>query len=228
MISAGMRESPLARVLVPLYSTPLPARRLLRLIMRLEGGSFYSLTARRLMSEHHGVEIGNFSYGECFVPGSYPAGTTIGRFVSVANQSRAFRRNHPLGHLSLHPFFYNPRLGFVEKDPLPSAPLSIGHDAWIGERAIILPGCRTIGIGAVVGSGAVVTKDVPDFAIVGGNPARVIRFRFSPAIIARILESRWWEAPLDRLRDALPFMLKDLEPLADQHPLLAKVFRPRP
>jgi maltose O-acetyltransferase len=59
----------------------------------------------------------------------------------------------------------------------PSSPLHIAGDVWIGARAVILPGCRRIGHGAVVGAGAVVTKDVPDWAVVGGNPATVIKYR---------------------------------------------------
>ncbi len=59
----------------------------------------------------------------------------------------------------------------------PKTPLHIAGDVWIGARAIILPGCRRIGHGAIVGAGAVVTKDVPDYAVVGGNPARVIKMR---------------------------------------------------
>ena len=71
----------------------------------------------------------------------------------------------------------------------------IGHDVWIGAHALF-PSVVNVGTGSVVGSGAVVTKDVPPYAIVGGNPARLIRYRFSQKQIADLLESRWWEFDL--------------------------------
>ena len=85
-----------------------------------------------------------------------------------------FLRNHPFERLSMLPFFFNSSLGFVSKDTISTSNLSIEHDAWLGANCIIVPGCSRIGIGAVVGAGSVVTKDVDDFAIVAGNPAKLI------------------------------------------------------
>src|ERR1700688_3072057 len=79
----------------------------------------------------------------------------------------------------------------------------IGHDVWIGHAAIVLPG-RSIGTGAVVAAGAVVTKDVPAYTIVGGNPARPIRRRFSETISGRLAELAWWDWDHEALRRALP------------------------
>jgi UDP-3-O-[3-hydroxymyristoyl] glucosamine N-acyltransferase len=113
-------------------------------------------------------------------------------------------------------------LGLVQKDTITSSTLEIGDDAWIGDRAIITPGCSRIGIGAIVGAGAVVTKDVPDFAIVGGNPSKLLRYRFDDRTIAIILESRWWEKDL---QDISPYLDKMIGPLGDDpdvHPLLAE------
>ena len=73
--------------------------------------------------------------------------------------------------------FYNPDIRIDEGDNLPDTPLEIMDDVWIGARAIILPGCKRIGAHSIIGAGSVVTKDVPDYAIVGGNPAKVIRMR---------------------------------------------------
>jgi acetyltransferase-like isoleucine patch superfamily enzyme len=81
----------------------------------------------------------------------------------------------------------------------------IGSDVWIGYGATILGGI-TIGDGAVIGARAVVASSVPAYAIVVGNPARVLRYRFSPAIIAELLKIRWWEWPEDRLAQAIPFL----------------------
>jgi len=121
----------------------------------------------------------------------------------------------------MHPFFYNHKLGLVKEDSIESGSTEIGGDAWIGERAILTPKCRRIGIGAVVGAGAVVTKDVDDFSIVAGNPARHLRYRFDGGVRQRLLDSRWWERPIHELK---PFIAEFLRPAADvppTHPILS-------
>ena len=174
----GLRSSALGPLLFALSRLPKVRRICLKLALKLEGGQFYSLTARRIMKARYGVEIGAYSYGPCFVPGEFPPHVTIGRYVSFAVGISIHVRNHPLDRISTHPFFFNSKLGYLEKDTMEFRHLVIEHDAWIGERAQVLPKCKRIGIGAVVGAGAIVTKDVPDYAIVGGNPAKIIRYRF--------------------------------------------------
>jgi carbonic anhydrase/acetyltransferase-like protein (isoleucine patch superfamily) len=80
--------------------------------------------------------------------------------------------------------------------------VTFGHDVWIGHGAIVLPG-RNIGTGAVVAAGAVVTKDVPDYTVVGGNPARPIRRRFPEHVSEQLIALAWWDWSHDRLRTAL-------------------------
>jgi len=168
-------------------------RRLLaRLIGLMEGGEMRSATLRRLMQRCHGISIGAHSYG-CFDPTRFPSGTRVARYVSVGPGVAAFRRNHPLERLSLHPYFYNPRLGAAQGADVATAPLAIEADAWLGAHAVILPGCRRIGRGAVVAAGAVVTRDVPDYAIVAGNPARVLRQRFGAQACEAAERSAWWQ-----------------------------------
>ncbi len=81
--------------------------------------------------------------------------------------------------------------------------IHIGHDVWIGHGAIVLPG-RNIGTGAVIAAGAIVTKDVPAYTIVAGNPARIVRRRFSEEIAGRLAKLAWWDWDHDKLRAALP------------------------
>jgi hypothetical protein len=139
----------------------------------------------------------------------------------MATQVAAFRRGHPTERLSMHPAFYNADVGPLLRDAVPTEPLEIGHDAWLGHACTILPGCRRIGIGAVVGAGAVVTRDVPDLAVVTGNPARVQRMRFGDDAADAVLQSRWWERTLDELLADLPAMLEPVAERWSAHPLLA-------
>lgn len=86
--------------------------------------------------------------------------------------------------------------------------INIGNDVWIGSRALIMGGV-TIGNGAVVGAGAVVTKDVPPYAIVGGVPTKIIRYRFSPDVIERLLDLNWWNMSDDLLKEHIMLFPKE-------------------
>jgi acetyltransferase-like isoleucine patch superfamily enzyme len=176
-------------------------RILVRALFALEGGAMRSGTVRRIMAEVHGLEVGAHSYG-CFDPVRFPAGTQIGRYVSVGPGVSAFRRNHPTDRLSMHPYFYHPSYGAEAAADVPTQPLSIESGSWLGAHVMILPGCRRIGQGAVVAAGAVLTRDVPDYAVVGGNPARLIRYRFDAAAIAAAQATRWWRRSPSRLRES--------------------------
>jgi len=115
-------------------------------------------------------------------------------------------RNHPMDRLSTHPFFFNSKLGYVAEDNMKSASLEISHDSWIGANALIAPGCSRIGLGAVVGAGSIVTKNVPDFAVVAGNPARIIRYRFPDPICDLVRKSEWWNRSIAECIRSLPDM----------------------
>lgn len=180
----------------------------LKACARLEGGKIHSATWRRILREHHGIHVGRYSYGSVLQPGVLPAGTIVGAYCSVGQHLIVRRRDHPVDRPFLHPFFYNGILGLLTRDSIPTSPenpLVIGNDVWIGDRVTILSGCRTIGNGAVIAAGAVVTRDVPAYAIVGGVPAKVIRKRFNEAQIARIEQSRWWERDIASLIAEPPF-----------------------
>lgn len=123
----------------------------------------------------------------------------IGRFCSIAANVTIAPGMHDIGRVTTHPSFYFfipslPRI-FVEEDKLPvSKRVSIGHDVWIGEKVVILDGVK-IGNGAVVAAGAVVIKDVEPYSIVGGVPARHIKYRFDEQTIQILQESQWWNFP---------------------------------
>ena len=166
---------------------------------RYEGGEFYSMTLRRIFRDYHNVDIGLYTHGYCFTPFAFDRHTTIGRYCSIAHGVRTMNRNHPMHFRSTHAFFFNPELGRCREDLVEYTPLEIGNDVWMGTNALILPNVRKICDGAVVAAGAVVNKDVPPYAVVVGNPARVVRFRFPEEVIADLLASRWWEKSIDDL-----------------------------
>jgi hypothetical protein len=167
-----------------------------RLCLRLEGGPMHSASWRRILRSWHGAEVGRYSYGDVLKPGLLPPGSVVGAYCSVGTGLIVRRRDHPLDRPFLHPFFYNSALGLLTRDTIPpdrDNPLTIGNDVWIADRVTILGGCRRIGNGAVIAAGAVVTRDVPAYAVVGGVPARLIRMRIDPDRIAELEASRWWK-----------------------------------
>lgn len=167
-----------------------------KLCFKLEGGPMFSATWRKILRDAHGVQIGAYSYGDIMKPGLLPVGTSVGRYCSIGTDLIVRRRNHPIERPFLHPFFYNSRLGLLQSDTIEADqdnPLSIGHDVWIADRVTILAGCRLIGNGAVIAAGAILTRDVPAYAIVAGVPARQIKSRFDPEQIMALETSLWWE-----------------------------------
>lgn len=120
----------------------------------------------------------------------------IGRFCSIASGVSIGPGIHKIDGVSTHPVFYlhNTPLAkeFCDKDLFVSSKrTSVGHDVWIGEKAIVLDGV-TIGTGAIVAAGSVVTKDVEPYSIVGGLPAKHIKYRFDEKEIEALLKSEWW------------------------------------
>lgn len=134
----------------------------------------------------------------------------IGKFCSIACGAKFLfnSANHALGSLSTYPFpiFYD-EWGLEGKNVADAwdnkGDITLGNDVWIGYEAVILAGV-TIGDGAIIGARAVVTRDVPPYAIVGGVPARLIRRRFDDATIEALLDLRWWDWEPERIRQALP------------------------
>lgn len=137
------------------------------------------------------------------------ANTTVGKFSNIAAMTRIGPTDHPFANAAQHHFLYRSSYYWddVADDPTFFAAraarrTTLGADCWIGHGAIIKPEV-TVGIGAVVASGAVVTKDVGPFMMVAGCPAKPLRARFSPDIIERLLVLAWWDWDQQRLRAAL-------------------------
>ncbi len=149
------------------------------------------------------VKMGDFSYVN---RNSFIARTHIGKFCSIGENVKCGLGKHPSQVLvSTHPAFYSgnkkPQVTFADKDYFREyEPVTIGNDVWIGSNALIMDGVA-IGNGAIIASGAVVTKDVPSYAIVGGVPARLIKYRFSEEEINFLNKTEWWNRDVPWLKE---------------------------
>ncbi|SIO19364.1 Acetyltransferase (isoleucine patch superfamily) [Carnobacterium alterfunditum] len=134
------------------------------------------------------VKVGTYTYGvlNIYSYGSKNERLSIGSFVSIASDvTFMLGGNHMLNTLSTYPF--RVMINGEEAEAISKGEIIINDDVWIGTNSIILSGVR-VGKGAVIGAGSIVTKDVPPYAIVGGNPAKIIKFRFSKEIIEQIIK----------------------------------------
>lgn len=130
----------------------------------------------------------------------------IGKFVQIAHgvQIITSSANHQMDGFSTYPFsvFGEPWSTAYQANWPNKGDTIIGNDVWIGHQALIMPAV-TIGDGAIIASRSVVTKDVPPYTIVGGNPAKIIRARFDEATIASLLAIKWWDWPIEKITNNL-------------------------
>jgi acetyltransferase-like isoleucine patch superfamily enzyme len=158
------------------------------------------------------VSIGDFSYGNPVVY-SWDEGThlSVGKFCSIA-EGVVFLLGgeHRTDWVTTYPFNVLhkdwPTAQRIYGHPATKGDIVVGNDVWIGQRAIILSGVK-IGDGSVVAAGSVVTQDVEPYSIVGGNPARLIRWRFEPTEREVLLKLKWWEWPDDVIAKNIVFLM---------------------
>ncbi|QUJ75725.1 CatB-related O-acetyltransferase [Sulfitobacter albidus] len=165
--------------------------------------------------DHPRVTVGRCSYASAHQPpGDWaahlapylydfsPEQLILGQFCQIADgvQFITASANHRFDGISSFPFAIFDDAPMENRPSLPAAgqDTTVGHDVWIGQGARILPGTR-IGNGVIVGAGAVVAGDIPDYAIVAGNPARILRMRFTSEEIATLNRIAWWDWPIEMI-----------------------------
>jgi virginiamycin A acetyltransferase len=188
------------------------------------------------------IEVGEYTYYDSYddplaferdavLYGFGPERLVIGRFCAVASHVRFLMpgANHADRGPSTYPFGIFGAGWASTMDVVMSAPSRgdtiVGHDVWLGYSALVLPGVR-IGHGAVVAAASVVARDVPPYAIVVGNPARVVRSRFSEEDVERLLRAAWWDWPIalvtEYARTIMTGTAAELERIAAEHGLGAR------
>ena len=184
---------------------------------------FKGITLDRLVTNPN-IRVGRYSYysgyyhghgfDECarfLLPEEGVDKLVIGSFCSIGSGAAfimAGNQGHRSDWISTFPFYWMPEIaafGGARNGFEPAGDTVIGNDVWIGTEAIVMPGVK-IGHGAVIGTRALVTKDVEPYAIVGGNPSKTLRMRFVEADIARLLALRWWDWSDDELKSAMPLL----------------------
>lgn len=180
--------------------------------------SFGNYIAIARFSNLHNVKIGDYSYVENNCTLNH---CEIGKFCSISSNVSIGLPVHPIDQVATSPVFYSNenRLGIsfhIDPTVTESIPTRIGNDVWIGTNALIMGGL-SIGNGAIIAAGAVVTKNVPPYAVVGGVPAKVIKTRFNEMIIAELEKTHWWDYDSKELHKVAAHMVNPEEFLNTQN-----------
>ncbi len=205
----------------------------MRYPLTLPSGETYTNTVwLARVIDHPNIEVGDYTYYNDFEPVSdyaariapnlhpgAPERLTIGRFCQFAHGTRFITSSadHPKRWFTTYPFavFNHDVMELFAPEFSKGRDTVIGHDVWIGTEAMILPGV-SLGDGVIVGARAVVSRDVPAWSVVAGNPARVVRRRFPDAVCALLDRLAWWDLPLDTIREILPVLASnDVDALQD-------------
>lgn len=157
------------------------------------------------------IEIGAYTYGAHNIVIHFNMATLIiGKFCSISNDVHIFLGgNHNLSSISTYPFRHTNESQELSS-PIPNHPLTkgkvvIGNDVWIGSGVSIMSGI-TIGDGAVIAARSHVVSDVPSYSVYGGNPAKLIKMRFEPELLAEIKSLKWWDYPKERIAEIIPLL----------------------
>jgi acetyltransferase-like isoleucine patch superfamily enzyme len=168
---------------------------------------------------HSQVEVGEHTYGlqrECFVAYHPDDHVRIGKYCSIGDGVRFVFGEHRTDRVTTFPLRAVCFNDAPHADALSKGDIVVGHDVWLGAAATILSGVK-IGNGAVVAAGAVVTKDVPPYSIVGGVPAKVIRMRLSEVQIAALEKIQWWNWPIEKVKANLECFYGDVDAFIQRH-----------
>lgn len=186
----------------------------------------YSLSTKTILGEKTKIrnrnEIGRIALGDYSYisgPRSYIEEAQIGKYCSIARQVVIGVSGHNYNWVTTSPIISSKEYGFISKDqqvPQKESPI-IGNDVWIGMNSIIMRGVK-VGDGAVVAAGSVVTQDVEPFSIVGGVPAKHLRFRFSEENIKALLDIEWWNWPEEKIKTNAHLFF-DIDRFIDEHTL---------
>lgn len=166
------------------------------------------------------VVIGDYTYTGVNTSISH---CVIGKYCSIAASVMIGSGEHDYHKLSTHPFRLFSKYGFFETGEREEgyesfkSELNIGNDVWVGHGALILRSCHSIGDGAIIGAGAIVTNDVFPYSIVVGSPAREIGKRFNDQIIQQLLDLQWWSWPYDTIHNNLNLFDEDVTPVNLEH-----------
>ncbi len=186
-----------------------------------DGTALKSTVLLRAVLDHPQFQVGAFTYASDFdtpqdwatrlAPYLFPFSQErlrIGKFCQIAHGVRFITSsaNHATDGLSCYPFQIFDLDARMAMDQPDTRNTTVGHDVWFGHGAMILP-TATIGNGCIIGAGAVVRGHIPDYAIVSGNPATVVRKRFDDSTIARLLALAWWDWPTAKIEAAIPAIL---------------------
>ena len=163
-----------------------------------------------MRSRLNGVKMDDYSY---IGKSSILHNTTIGKFTSISDCCVIGLPGHPTNHLSTSPIFTAPFNALREtwvKEKVYDAKMNveIGNDVWIG-YGVMIPNNIKVGDGAIIAAGAVVTKDVPPYAIVGGVPAKIIKYRFGEDKVKRLMELKWGDRPYEEIKQNLELFTKE-------------------
>lgn len=135
----------------------------------------------------------------------------IGNFCSISWNVTIGATAHPMDRLTTHAFPYVKSFDLSHEENKITTKTTVGHDVWIGTNVVILPGVR-IGNGAVIGAGAVVTSDVPDYAVCAGVPAKILRYRFDEQTILKLHKVAWWNWDANQIKKNISLFTHTLHP----------------